>query len=704
MLDNVDFKAYVNRTIAFARTIVIKCEELAILDNTQMKNHYGLIAGTDKSKWRYYLNLNGDYHSTDTMMQIQSLDNGDEIDFTKNNLDLHPATKRAYRQGSYYYTRLVDKYPGQRDLINGIINPIPTSESIPAKNYEILRYNQDYVLWNEYQLIPALQSHIYNLVNTSFGTKYVKTDNLMLTTLIGTLYGSLVSAILQIREDGKGTRYAHDFHIWSRLSSLGLSTVYKSVLDRKQTMWLYRNLEYVLKVQGRRKTFDELVEIILTHRQVPLARYESVQTTEEQLTTLRPAPKLMSRPVNLQDDYGSSLRLWTVPEVITKEIPLALDNLRNKDLDEDLTARGIENGLVSRAPSKVLESVMMDTTDRNPESLMRLLANHWPYMAANDYYNISHDYVDLRTGSHFRLDTKESYILWCYLIDRYNHNEREEIPWYNYFGVRKINPPTYLELMELGNREILTEARCKEILAVNVNYERLISPDGYFNKVKDIFDKRWDHTKMGSRIFNMLYHAQINNAINSVYETGVVSLTTMKTYGEFLEFHDLSFVSYSQDELLDLAWSIWKRVTGWENINFISVSDQQRMLINLMKDLTSYTVQYIGSTDDAGGNYNLGYQPLLENDSQTAGGGTELVGDMDNLIIPVIKYGVPEARLEVETRPLSVVGTGIDSFYAESIGRGDVILGLNLYQIDTDPEPSAYTIQQALTLIPVVEE
>ena len=160
MLDNVEFNAYIQKTIAFARTIVIKCEDLALLDNRLMEQYYGINSGTNKSKWRYYLHLNGEYHSTDEIMKVQSLDNGDVIDFTKANLDIHPATKRAYRLGSYYYTRLTEKYPAQSNLINGIINPIPPSESIPANNYQILRYNKDYVLWNEYQLIPALQEHI----------------------------------------------------------------------------------------------------------------------------------------------------------------------------------------------------------------------------------------------------------------------------------------------------------------------------------------------------------------------------------------------------------------------------------------------------------------------------------------------------------------------------------------------------------------
>lgn len=704
MLDNVDYKAYVYRTIAFARTIVIKCEDIAKLENRRLREHYGVPVGTDKSKWRYYLNLNGEYHSTDTMMRVQSLDNGEEIDFTKSELELHPATKRAYRQGSYYYTRLVDLNPGQRDLINGIINPIPPSESIPAKNYQILRYNQDYVLWNEHQLIPELQAHIYNMVATSFDTEYLYTEDLMLPILYGNLYASIISACIQIREEAIGTRFAHEFHIWSRLASLGLSTVYKSVLDRKQTMWLYRNLDYVLKYQGRRKTFDELVEIVLSHRKVPLARYEALQTTESQLVDLYPSPKLISTPVNMVKEYGVSARLWTPAEVIAKEVPLALDNHRDTLVDEELAVFAIKNDLHSIAPTKVLESTMVDATDRNAHTLLKTLHNHWIYLTDKGYYLINHDFTDLRTGRHFRLNTKDAYILWCYLVDRYNGYSRETIPWYNYFDVRKETPPTYQELMKLGNERILTEEVTKAILGVSVRYERLVSPDRFFEKVKEVFDKRWDHTKFQSSVLNLFTHAQVSNAVDSLYETGVVSLTDKKTYQEFLLSHDLSFEDYGPEELLDLAWAIWKKVTGWENVNYISIAEQQRSLINLMKDLTSYTVQYIGSTDDTEGHYELGYQPLMDSDIWTNDGGTSIIHDDTNLVLPSIKHAVSENQLVNEAGPWNILGDGIGGFYVESIACATVPLNLNMCKIVEDPEPSPFMITQGMTLIPIDEE
>lgn len=684
MLNSVEYLAYIARTIALCRTFVIKCEDQAILDNRLMEGH-GIYSGNDKTKWRYYLNLNGEYHSTDEMMKVQSLDNGEVIDFTKANLDLHPATKRAYRQGSYYYTRLVDKYQGQRELINGIINPIPPSESIPAKDYQILRYNQDYVLWNEYQLIPALQAHIYNMVETSFRTEYLLTDNLMLTALLGNLYGSLIPAILQIRKEAEGTRYAHEFYIWARLTSLGLSTIYKDVLDRHQTMWLYRNLDYVLRLQGRRQTFDELVDVILTRRSIPLARYEVLQTTTDQLETLTPSPRLISKPVNLANEFGMSTKLWTVEEVVRKELPLALDNERNQEMDNEITDYAIRYDMTSKIPTKVLESTMVDATDRNPQSIMKVLHNHWLYLTANDLYVINHDFVDLRTGRHFRLNTKQAYILWCYLIDQYNGFPREDIPYYDYYDVRKITPPTYQTLMSLGHREILTEELCKDILNVNVVFPRLVSPDGFFAKVKEAFDQIWEHKKLYLHINNLFIQSRTKNAVEALYETGCVKLTETKTYQAFLAENDLSFSDYGKEDLLDLAWGIWKKVTGWENVNYITVGDQQRTLINLMADLTSYTVQYIGSTESNNGHYQLAFPLQVDTDIWPVNGDTALESDNKDLHVPVHFKGVVEPQLFASSRPHSVEGNLIHHIEGLSEGRSDLTLSMNLYD-DTSPD------------------
>ena len=699
MLNNVEFKAYILNTISFARTIVIKCETLAIMDNRLMEQHYGIPTPSDKAQWRYYLNLNGQYHSTDVMMQVQSLDNGDTIDFTKANLDLHLATKRAYREGSYHYTRLVEKYPGQSNLINGIINPIPQSESIPAKDYSILRYNVDYVKWNEYQLIPALQEHINQMVLGSFKTEYLYTDNLMMPALLANLYGSLISAILSIRKEADGTRYAHEFYIWSRLQSLGLSSVYKAVLDRKQTMWLYRNLEKVLRKLGRRMSFDEVLDIVLTHRKIPISRYQTIQTTEDMIDTLKPAPRLFSQPINLIKEFGMDTRVWTVPEVIKKEIPLALDNVDEETWGISDTSYAITYGLHGAAPSKVLESTMTDTTDRNPDSIMKVLHNMWIYLTWKQIYSINIDVSDPRTGKHFRLNMKQAVVLWHYLLERARGIPKPgKIPEYNYWGVKKVIPPTWQDLRKLGHKEILTEEVCKDILKVHVDFPTLISPDAFYQKGFEVADAKWKHKKLASAHLNLFHASRRLNACDALYENGLAKLTDIDTYDNFLLSVDLELWDYTPDECLDMAWGIWEKATGWEFNNSISVGEQQRLLINLMKDLTSYTVQYIGSTESLSGQYNLPYMMLVDGDKYDKDGETGLVSDNPGIIIPAHGRGIPEAELHTKELTANISGSKWGDGYAESIGCGRIYYNMCISQIDSPPVVSTNHISNFMTL------
>lgn len=699
MLNNIEFKAYIKNTIAFARTIVIKCNDIALLDNRLMEQHYGLVPGVDPARWRYYMNLNGEYHVTDEKMFVQSLDNGDTIEFTKFNLDIHLATKRAYREGSYYYTRLVEKYPAQSILINGVINPIPQSESVPAKDYQILRYNTDYVQWNEYQLIPALQQHIDAMVLGSFNTEYLLTDNLMLPSLLMTLHGSLVSNILMLRKEAANTRYAHHFYIWSKLTSVGLSTVYERYIDRKQTMWLFRNIDYVLRKLGRRATFDDVLDIVLTHRRIPLSRYEAIQTTEGMDETFEAKPMMVSTPINLINDFGMDTRLYTVAEVLKKENTLALDNEGNYEEGHAETDYLIRYGLFGEVPSKVLESNMTDTTGRNPDRLMRVLHNEWIYLTFNNLYNINIDVTDSRTGKRFRLSMTDAIILWHYLIERSRGIAKPgKIPEYNYWHVRKIQDPTWQELSKLGHKEILTETVCKDILKVHVDFPNLITPDGFFNKCKEVQDGMWEHKKLYSRILNLFSATRRENAVNACYANGLAKIGKFETYDDFLLTQDLDFWNYNQDECLDLAWAIWSKATGWEFNDVQSVGEQQRMLINLMKDLTSYTVQYVGSTETLDGQFNLPYMMLMDGDYWLPDGETSLEHDDDLVFIQPHGHGIPEAELIAKELTGELPGDDWGRTDPWITGCAKIDLPMVLFCVEPLPQVSVNRISSAMTL------
>lgn len=256
----------------------------------------------------------------------------------------------------------------------------------------------------------------------------------------------------------------------------------------------------------------------------------------------------------------------------------------------------------------------------------------------------------------------------------------------------------YLVLMGLGDKDILSEDVAKDILKVTVEYSRIISPDVFFSKAKEVFDKQWEHRKLYSRVLNLFTHTRVKNAVESLYETGAVYLTREKKYRDWLNKLELNFDDYSEDDCLELAWTIWKKVTGWENAAFMTIAEQQKQLINLMRDLTSYTVQYIGSTTEGEVEGQIQLMEMIDSDTWLPGSITGLVSDnKDQLFLDGIK-GTKEASLTAKDYRGSVEGNMVDHMEVTSIGSGDIPCNSYLKTIDETPVFSPFHLSVGLTL------
>ncbi|WP_228493065.1 hypothetical protein, partial [Pseudomonas aeruginosa] len=55
---------------------------------------------------------------------------------------------------------------------------------------------------------------------------------------------------------------------------------------------------------------------------------------------------------------------------------------------------------------------------------------------------------------------------------------------------------------------------------------------------------------------------------------------------------------YTPEEARNFAWEIFKRITGWDSNNNPSLRIKQSNLIDIMMQLSSYTIQVIKEIDD----------------------------------------------------------------------------------------------------------
>lgn len=698
MINNIELLAFIRDNLAFARTIVIKNEKLAIADNALMKAYYGLDSGDDKTKWRYYLNLNGEYHSTDTMMQVKSLDDNELINFTKANLEQHPATKKAYRLGGYYFSRLNTQYPGQSELIQGIINPISPEESIAANDFQILRYTKEYINWNETQLIPALQDDIYKNVYQFYDTEYLYTDNLMAPALVAIIEKCVFEFLLECRFENRKTRFAHSFYIWSYLQSKGISPIYKDLLNAKQTMWLFRNIDYVLRNLGKTKTFEQLIDILLTERNIPLTKYDLILSTEEMRDTLKPEPLYFSRRLNLIAKKGTGEALHKVSKIMLKENPESLDNDENYDLFLSKTRAESTFGKMANYPIKVLDSDLVDTTNRKPETIYSVLNNELIYLAGKGLYNINLDIEEPRTGIHHRISVKDAIVLWHHLLNKYHGADCDKIPSFYYQKVLKVVPPKLSELLATGSKPFTTEEWCKDVLKTYIPQIRIVSPSIFYQNSLDILNLKWDHQKMYSRWLSIGYYSRRKNAISAMYETGFMKLTDKKTYTEFLEQFEFDFTNYSKEDYFRLMWAIWKKMTGWDQFTHITIAQIQSGMIGLMKFLSSYSVQYVYQTVMEEGWYEGGIDLFTENPmllSPNTDGQSELETDTSRWL-PVHHRVVTDEELEAYYFESGRFESW--SMLADLTKRGEILQTPLLYDYDDDDDGGHDNVHDAYNI------
>jgi hypothetical protein len=362
-MENNYYQVYTNSVYALASSLVVKSSDTANAINIGLQTKYGtnIVDPNDQTTWKYYLNLSGEYHPTDTVMQVVSVDTLQTIDFTRENLQFHRGTQAAYAYGSTPYLELVNKYPGQEQLIMGILYPANLANTIAAQDGTIVSYPGFLVEPNEYSLINRLQEWIYSYYVRWFNPQYGLSDDLYVPVFLAIMYINLVPAIITFRLKACMTNEVHSFHMRQYLASHGLLDVYLDFMTRQQALFLYRNIAYIERNSGKRETFDWLMANILTSIGLPLAEFEMRHDVSGMPASLTPLLTFQKNPLNTKFNYDG-VNEYTLNQVFDKEDPLAKDNITYRDVEETRTEDVMQASLSNRLKTKLLESTIIDYT------------------------------------------------------------------------------------------------------------------------------------------------------------------------------------------------------------------------------------------------------------------------------------------------------------------------------------------------------
>lgn len=614
-MNNNHYSVYLESIFQLANTLVIKFDKTVESINEYTEMLYpGSVNPGDPTTWKYYMNVSGEYHLTDEPMLITSLDTLEEIVFSKENLEIHRATKRAYTYGSRFYLELVANYPDQETLILGILYPIDINKAINARNGEIIGYPNHLVESNEYTLISRLQSwidgYIFRWVNDGFHIAH----DLYYLTWQSVFYSLLPQTILSLRHEMCRTNEVHSFHVWMYLASHGRLNKHKDILSKRQSLWLYRNILHIKKNLGRIDTFEFLTEHIMTARNIPLSGYEAEHnlalmeyqietpvdpTSPESVLGLYPTIEFKRKTINNIKSVDV-LDPITLSQLLVKEDELAKDNYGVRLLDEPSIKVQLENSLSNTVRTKALESTLFDYTGSSPYNLENILLNHWIFLSSEDVYKSFVTIENPKTGDVFNLSVKDAFVFGFYFYCRSFNLELIEIPPVPAIRVQRIPLPTVDQIMKVADTSLIPRELASQMLSKQPDIEDLYSTEAFSVLCNEISTSAEYQRNIVAFQEHHYRRALAQGMISQIYSDNICHFDVPgKLFKEWFAERNIEIEDYYVVDPEEMWFNILASCTGLTTQHATSLINIQRAMTNIMSQLSSYTVQFLNEINSS---------------------------------------------------------------------------------------------------------
>lgn len=409
-----DMRVYVGQILNFLKTVTIKYSPLSDLINDTLVRKGYTVNLDDPTTWKYNLNAVGAYHPSDTPMYVLSLDTQEQILFDVSVLGNHPRTVSAYQPGTDGYIALCERYPEQVDLIKSILFPAPSlAEFIESDDITLITYGEGFLEeWEEPKLIEALESFLA-LVRRRWHFNFLQVEPYFAPTFFGQLYPQMAAYLLAERDSLIRTPYVHSWHLWQYLTSNGLDN-YSDILDRRKSMFLYQNWDYLKINSGKQSNLVILIENLLTDLGVGIYGRRVVQQTHDgadacQLTPML-VPTLISGDTN---NYTDSVTSETVSEMQQR---LYVNGLTLAEDEETIAAitRKLGDTTMNNMITKFLEIRPLSADCRYADILNNFILNTMVQTINSGIYSAHVSIIDPQTNRSVVMSTGECLALYGY--------------------------------------------------------------------------------------------------------------------------------------------------------------------------------------------------------------------------------------------------------------------------------------------------
>lgn len=598
------YKLYIDSVIELASTIVIKSERSADVINNRITELYGDEPDPfDKTTWKYYLNISGQYHPTDPIIEITSLDDLSKITFDKTTLLNHPATLEAYRYGTRYYRELITLHPDMQQFILGCIYPVDINKAISALDGEILTYPDYLVEENEESLMTNLQRWINNFKFRWDNKQFNETHNLYAATNLGIMYLMLVPAILNFRLQACKTREAHSYHVRQYLASHGYLDQFLDYLNLKQRLFLYRNICFIERNAGKNKTLLWLADKLLTERNLPLAEYTMRHDTSSLESSYYNTTSFRRKDITeVFSQTTKSRPVISLNELLNKERFLTPGNSNYINDTTPQIDKKFQNSLSSIVLTKVLESSVIDYSDSESYTLTEIKLGHWLRNSADDLYTAIINFKDPVTSEEKSLSAFDAYIYWFYCYCASMGIELQEIPFMRIYRATKVEDIQVSDLRQLVNNDKVSDELIQILIDTKAAQNQDISVEAFKQLVQDVYYAHKDQVIYLANEQNHDIRGQMQAIVNNLYETkDIDTLDYMyqkdgidyTSYQHWLTAKGLSTVGFDTSTFEVLHLEIFRNATGGDFHTKTQLSELQKAMIKILTQLSSYSIQLL---------------------------------------------------------------------------------------------------------------
>lgn len=585
-------KNYWRDNALLIRTMRIKSEATARALNNYLVAGFGSSAVdlSQPSTWQYYLNVSGQYHSKDVPMTVTSLDTMEEIIFSRENLAIHRETAKAYGFGSRYYYSLVNRYPDQEQLILGILYPCDIDKAINADDFTILSYPTPLIEAQEETLVHDLQQHINRYVFRNMNQNYETSDPLYHASWLAIFYQDLLLKLMNLRLQRCHTNEAHSFHVREYLRSHQQLDRFMPYMTLRQSLYLYRNVRFLETNPGKRDTFDEIVENILTARYIPLAEY-SVRHLDTFDENMLPSVTIRRRAINDTVNTTASKYL-SFDTLVEKELRTAGGNTKYYLGSKARDYNRLQLSRSSAIQTKDLESDMVDYSDSVPDKLPVVLLNHWIFMACEGLYQSVVSVINPQTNLPLQLTVKDALIYYVYLSMKSQGLEVNFVPGITAERHRTRARPTKAALLKHFPPSDYLSDMADTIVLNQPEFAPIYSTDGFFESAWLQYKEMERYWVVDTNTFDAGERARIEVMCDRVF-TDTTYFLDEDPIGMQAWLFDNNLPEYDPSSAPALIQELFVKSTGFAQDETKQLRNIQRRLLDLFSQLSSYSIQVI---------------------------------------------------------------------------------------------------------------